>query len=121
MANMILEAFSDYLKQHNPPVLTSVGKTSLPSRKVLEAWLRRYLANGVTASDIASYHLCRSIQTEFTLIVWQGRQWVAATSESGQRLLNTLEHYADSYDQWQFARWMHTTQASDFSNTPYSL
>ena len=118
MATMILEAFSDYLKHHNPPVTSSVEKTAVPSRQVLEAWLRDYLCNRVAASDMASYHLCRSIQTEFTLIVWQGRQWVAATSDSGQRLWNTLQHYADSYDQWQFARWMHTTQASDFSNTP---
>jgi hypothetical protein len=115
---MILEAFSDYLKHHNPPSLTQAGKRPLPSRQLLEGWLRRYLRNQVAVVDLTTYQLCRSIQTEFTLIGWQGKQWIAATSDSGQRLLTTLRHYADSYDQWQFARWMHTTQASDFIQTP---
>jgi hypothetical protein len=111
---MILEAFSDYLKQHNPPVATAVEKATLPSRQLLDAWLGQYLQNQVPARDIASYHLCRSIQTEFTLISWQGKHWIAATSDSGQRLWNALQHYADSYDQWQFSRFLHAVHASDF-------
>ncbi|MDH4379191.1 MAG: hypothetical protein QE263_04725 [Vampirovibrionales bacterium] len=117
MNTMILEAFSDYLKRNNPPSTTQAAKKPLPSRQLLEGWLHSYLRNQVTVADVASYQLCRSIQMEFTLIGWQGKQWVAATSDSGQRLWTTLQHYADSYDQWQFARWMHTTQASDFVQT----
>ncbi len=119
MILMILEAFSQYLKHHNPPAVSlTPGVSPVASRRVLEAWLRRYLRNQVTVTDIASYQLCRSIQTEFTLVAWQGQHWISATSTSGQRLWAALQHYADSYDQWQFARWMHTTHASDFSNTP---
>lgn len=112
---MILEAFSDFLKQYDPPGKVRMSHASVASRQLLEGWLKCYLCNQVILTDMASVQLSRCIQTEFTLIGWQGKQWIAPTSTSGQKLLTTLQHYADSYDQWQFARFVHKAHASDFA------
>ncbi|MEB3287697.1 MAG: hypothetical protein VKJ04_09355 [Vampirovibrionales bacterium] len=39
----------------------------------------------------------------------------APKTDSGKRLLKTLVSFCQSYDQWQFSRWLHHVNASDFS------
>lgn len=35
-------------------------------------------------------------------------------STSGERLLNSLVQFCKSYEHWQFSRWLHHVNASDF-------
>lgn len=118
---MILEAFSEHLKAHNQPLtsamvadalLTSAQKptpTKSHSREVLFEWLNEQL-HVADAED----HVTRVIQAELALVVYQGQPFVTPITDSGRRLLDTLEHYCDSYDHWQFSRWLHVLEPGDF-------
>lgn len=118
---MILEAFSEHLKAHNQPLTTAMVADALLttaekpqpahsySRELLHEWLVTQLQ-----VDSPDDHVIRVVQSELALVVYQGQPYIAPVSESGQRLLDTLEHYCDSYDHWQFSRWLHVVEPGDF-------
>lgn len=119
---VILEAFSTHLKAANQPLTPELASYALaatqrkpnpasqqPSRAILHRWLMSHLQ----AAEVDN-HVTSVIQAELMLVVYQAQTFVAPVSPSGQRLLTTLEEYCDSYDQWQFSRWLHVINASDF-------
>ena len=107
---MILEAFSQVLHQNN---------TSAPATVLLSQWLLNTLLS--EPSDAVS----RVIHAEIGLNQESSEEQPSSFqyglgffghSASGWRLLKTLWAYAHSYDHWQFRRWLHATQASDFKS-----
>lgn len=127
---MILEAFSKYLHESDQ---------TIPSMDVLSRWLweklstppqcnvdqvihceihicRKELAEEVfeegdemTACDIFIPQIENEIYEADASFVFKG------SSKSGQRLLNSLKSYGQSYEQQKWARWIHNIKASDFS------
>jgi hypothetical protein len=100
---LILEAFSDYLRQsHQPP-----GSPE----KVLLAWLKEILSLPPAPDDMVG----RVIHAEIAMEHLHGRLLFEGKSRTGRQLLKSLLCYCRSYDHWQFTRWVHELRASDFS------
>jgi len=100
---MILEAFSTYLKQHY--------NGQFDPETVLHQWLDMQLSSP-QPSQIGLV-----IQIEIAKIIFEEEIWFVGTSETGANLLESLYQYCGSYDHWQFSRWLHQVQASDFHST----
>jgi hypothetical protein len=82
---------------------------------VLHYWLFNILYHPLTESSSPVY---RVIHTEISFTTEDdGTLTFLGNSRSGWRLLNSLVDYCRSYDDWQFRRWLHHLQASDFSAT----
>lgn len=99
---MILEAFSQQLRER-------YGQ-HLSSEQILHQWLLSILCQPADCAD----HVSRVIHTEIEIQSRQGQTGFVGTSDSGQRLLESLYQYCRSYEQWQFSRWLHHMRASDF-------
>ena len=100
---MILEAFSDYLKEdHN---------RDRSPEQALMAWLTRILLLPPAPDDMVG----RVIHAEISMVNFQDRTLFEGNSHSGRKLLKSLIEYCRSYDHWQFTRWLHELRASDFS------
>ncbi len=138
---MILEAFSQHLKTKIAPMTDAhvaallasnrgqvqarprrgLGShvSSHHSRAVLRDWLITMLQtpaeNLVADIPLHERNVMNVIQAELMLVYWQGDASIEPASASGSRLLRTLEDYCDSYDHWQFGRFLHQVNASDFS------
>ncbi|MEB3205983.1 MAG: hypothetical protein VKK59_01375 [Vampirovibrionales bacterium] len=106
---MILEAFSQVL-QHNT--------VKAPATVLLSQWLLNILL--AEPSDTVSRVIHAEIgiaEDAYNNDDTYGSDYgigFLAHSASGWRLLKTLWAYARSYDHWQFRRWLHRAQASDF-------
>jgi hypothetical protein len=112
---MILEAFSQVL-QHNT--------AKAPATVLLSQWLLNILLSepsdsvarvihaeiGIAEEACAKEVYMNDASTSVYGIGFSGH------SASGWRLLKTLWSYAHSYDHWQFRRWLHRAQASDFNS-----
>lgn len=115
---MILEAFASYLK---------LSEAQVPATSILARWLwERLSTKPETTVDRVLHHeisltkaphTCKnslkfqpvkSADSECPTFVFE------AQSESGQKLLNSLYHYAMSWDQQKFTRFVHNLKASDF-------
>lgn len=100
---MILEAFSECLRAEYSP--------DEPSVYVLYRWLTDILSEDPNDGD----QISRVIHAEITMqnvdsyVVFEG------LSKHGDRLLKSLYDYCQSYEDWQFRRWLHRVKASDFS------
>jgi len=100
---LILEAFSDYLKQeHN---------RALSPEKVLMTWLTGILLLPPAPNDMVG----KVIHAEISMFSCQGKTLFDGKSHTGRQLLKSLIEYCRSYDHWQFTRWVHELRASDFS------
>ena len=123
---VILEAFSRVLKSPE-----SQGR--MPEA-VLYDWLSTILLEPAAPQD----HVAQIIHTEISLLdedtieeivedpqamelltqlngpFSHGLFAFVPKSGSGERLLNALISFCRSYDQWQFSRWLHHVNASDF-------
>lgn len=105
---MILEAFSRILQSQQPV-------TDEPAQVILHRWLVSLLEQPLDSNDAGSVdHVVRVIQTELALSYTNQRPVIMAKSLSGQRLLHTLQWYCDSYEQWQFRRWLHQANTAHF-------
>ena len=99
---MILEAFSIELQKEE--------NRNNPPEKTLMLWLAKLLRRPAFPGD----HVTKVIHTELELVVADGNVSFHPRSASGQRLLKSLYKYCRSYDNWQYTRWLHHVQASDF-------
>lgn len=123
---MILEAFAKYLHESDQ---------ALPSMEVLSRWLWEKLSvppqcnvdqvihceiiicqqglteDDTTECDIFLPQIENDLEPVDSSLVFKG------SSKSGERLLNSLKMYGQSYEQQKWARWVHNIKASDFSNT----
>ena len=128
VTSLILEAFSHVLKhEHN--------LTRQPPQLILHRWLLAMLveppaddpclkpADSVPIEDtedtgtetIPDTVVKKVLQTEFNLHYVDDYPIITAASASGQRLLSSLQWYCDSYEQWQFRRWLHQAQVNSFT------
>ena len=99
---MILEAFSEVLKDTYP-----IGGKA--AHAILEDWVL-----GILAQKIPSNNVERVVQHELAVLVSADERTIIARSRSGQKLLNSLEHYCESFDHWMFRRWLHEAKANHF-------
>lgn len=99
--SMILQAFSKYLQEY---------AANLPSYIILTRWLTEKLKkNPETTID-------KIIHAELTLIQDEnGLDAVVGTTKSGQKLLQNLLSYTESYDRQKFSRWLKQQDPSDFN------
>lgn len=134
---MILEAFAEYLHEADP---------RQHSRDVLAEWLLEKLASTKTGSNVERVLQLEIIICKEDDITEQEDAWVMAlprtasirqrldellsdieedvdadyvfrgSSESGNRLLKSLDEYSQSYEHQKWARWVHQIKASDFKN-----
>lgn len=100
---MIIEAFSTILQDPD-------NRDRIPER-VLYDWLAETLLVPPAPLD----HVAQVLHTEVELFDHEGGYSFEGRSESGNRLLVALFNYCRSYDQWQFSRFVHHINASDFS------
>lgn len=126
---MILEAFSQYLHHHYPRHALALDTLSLTgeggelvSRNKVEAeempaitdilyeWLYKHLSIPCQEQDPVS----RILHTEVVMVHFDEAYYFEPASPSGEVLLESLEAYCESYDNWQFSRWLHNVKASDF-------
>lgn len=103
---MILHAFSVYLQQPQ-------NRGRAPE-KVLFEWLMRILLVPPAPND-PNDMVARVIHAEIALIECDGHTGFEGKSDTGCQLLKSLTEYCRSFDHWQFSRWVHEVQASDFS------
>lgn len=97
---MILKAFSKQLQSYSADV---------PPTIVLARWLREILLRK------PQNNVEKIIHTELTLLQdINGIYSVVGTNKNGQRLLDILCRFAESYDNQTFSRWLHEKQATDF-------
>ncbi len=102
---MILEAFSRTLRQR-----WEVG--GIPARELLHHWLLEKLSEA-SPSDTISKILHMELE-----VLSRGGQFVfLARSPSGKTMLKALYRYCDSYEQWQFSRWLHHVKATAFNRS----
>jgi len=105
--DMILTAFGKTLKERYEP--------GVPPEKILAEWLTVILLvppmpDNTDPDNMVSrliHHEIEMIQTPQG-VVFEGR------TDTGAALLNSLYQFCRSYDHWQFRRWLHHIQASDF-------
>lgn len=103
MTGMIIEAFSIVLQRPE-------NRDRIPER-VLYDWLVQILLVPPSPED----HVAKILHTEVELLNHEGGYNFEGRSESGNRLLVALFNYCRSYDQWQFSRFVHHINASDFT------
>jgi hypothetical protein len=99
---MILEAFSEMLKIHHEQ-----GETD--AHDILNNWILEILRKGKPVNNVD-----RVIHAEFALLISGDETVILPKSHSGEKLLNSLKHYCESYDHWMFRRWLHQANASHF-------
>jgi len=97
---MIIKAFSDYLKEFN---------NDIPSTILLSRWLKDSLTK--KPED----RISKIIHRELIFIKdKRGLFMIVGKSNSGTVLLESLYNFALSYEQQNFTRWIHNLKASDF-------
>jgi hypothetical protein len=100
---LILTAFSKHLQAR--------ANAQKAPEKVLYEWLAAYLLQPPAANDT----IARIIHTELAMIDCNGHVGFEGRTDTGSQLLQSLYQFCRSYDHWQFTRWVHDVQASDFS------
>lgn len=103
---MILEAFSQTLHSHWHP-------TECSAVVLLHRWLL-----GILTEPDPQDMVSRIIQTEVALLNMPAHPTFVARSTTGKTLLNSLYQYCDSYEQWQFRRWLHESKPHHFNTQP---
>ncbi len=115
---MILEAFAKYLQS---------ADQELPASAILARWLWERLSvppenqvDRVLHCEISLTGIAADSDQalKFHSTVDDRTYVFSGLSASGRKLLNTLYHYALSYEQQKWARWVHKVKASDFNVPP---
>lgn len=99
---MILTAFSHVLQR-------DWHRYGRSAKAVLHAWLLATLTEAHPQDNVG-----RVIHAELKLLYLNGRTAFAPRHASGQILLHSLFNYCESYEQWQFRRWLHEAQPQTF-------
>ncbi len=102
---MILEAFSKVLHEER-------ARTGDSAENILHDWLQDQLA----CYDAELDNVTRVIQTEVAMLNISGQIVFTGRSTTGQTLLDSLYLYCDSYEQWQFRRWLHHAKPHSFAS-----
>ncbi len=98
---MILQEFSKELRKY---------AAYIPPSIILTRWLRDILTKKPTNN------VERVIHHELTLLENdEGDYTIVGTSLSGQRLLESLYKYIESYENQHFCRWLHQVKPEDFN------
>jgi hypothetical protein len=140
---LILKAFSTVLHQAANEWIKAKEQSNVPpaafnARLLLFGWLTQQLQTPLPAvpnkqayDSLEMYHnkcterqVMAVLQAELSLALAQSSpqllvQAFHARTITGQRLLDTLCEFCDSYEQWLFNRWLHHVKASDFDVTSY--
>lgn len=99
---MILRAFSDYLKE-NPDSGRPID--------LLARWLEDRLATcPVNNVDRVIHAEIENFTDTDGIMRFRGK------SPSGKILLESLQSFAMSFEQYKFSKWIHGIKASDFNN-----
>jgi hypothetical protein len=77
---------------------------------VLHAWLEDVLH----FPGRYDHQVSRVIHTEIALLRVNGAVGFEGRSETGRILLDSMYEYCQSYENWQFTRWLHELRATDF-------
>lgn len=98
---MILQEFSDFLKQN----------TKKPSVSLLYAWLK------IKIETPAKSNVDRILQKEIYIAKNKvGNFLFIGKSPSGRNLIQSLYNFALSFEQQKMARWIHEQKANNFKN-----
>ena len=101
---MILEAFSDILKERYPD-------EGVSATVILEQWIL-----GILTAGKPSHSVERVIHAEFALLICGEETAILPRSKDAERLLKSLTHYCESYEHWVFRRWLHHAKANHFAS-----
>ena len=99
---MILEAFAQVL-------LDERNRARVPEHVLFE-WLTDILSLPPAPDDLVG----KVVHTEITMYDCNGFPAFEGKSRSGHILMHSLQSYCRSFDHWQFTRWLHERQATDF-------
>lgn len=100
---MILQAFSQVLRrewQH----------PECPAVDILHRWLLAILTEAEPKDTIS-----KVIHTEVELLELSDRITFIGKSKTGHILLQSLYQYCESYERWQFNRWLHQVKPYYFN------
>lgn len=107
---MILTAFSKYLQEHNDDLIHS--KTS--ATKLLCEWIRLVIyknpKNNVDKIVHKEIMLAENKQGDFLIV---------GKSESGRVLVNALNNFALSYENYIMSKWLSDKKPRHFTDKPY--
>jgi hypothetical protein len=114
---MIIETFSRVLRHPD-----HAGR---PAREVLLEWIADVLSgqpwqmlDTMTDDTLTPTQVHAVLTYAFKVTVdAQGKLSVRPHSTAAQQLLHSLLDYAESYESWQYRRWLHHQKASDFTGT----
>lgn len=106
---MILTAFSKYLQEHNEAIIQS--KTT--ATKLLCQWIRLVIyknpKNNVDKIVHREIMLAENRQGDFLVV---------GKSESGRVLVNALNNFAISYENYIMSKWLSDKKPHHFTNRP---
>lgn len=106
---MILTAFSKYLQEHNEELIQS--KTT--ATKLLCQWIRLVIyknpKNNVDKIVHREIMLAENRQGDFLIV---------GKSESGRVLVNALNNFALSYENYIMSKWLSDKKPHHFTNRP---
>jgi hypothetical protein len=100
---MILEAFSKILHEER-------RRTGDSAKTILHRWLLGILTEAIPEDNVG-----RVIHAEIALLHVSGKTAFASRSQTGETLLNSLYLYCESYERWQFGRWLHELKPHYFN------
>lgn len=101
---MILEAFSEVLHRE----WSHQGDSA---RDILHRWLLGVLVEAEPKN--LTYTV---IHTEICVMNLPEKTIFAGRSDTGHTLLRSLYLYCDSFERWQFGRWLHSVKPHSFTS-----
>lgn len=106
---MILTAFSKYLQQHNDDLIQSKTTAS----KLLCEWIKLVIYKN------PKNNVDKIVHREIMLAENKsGDFFIVAKSESGRVLLNALNNFALSYENYIMSKWLFDKKPHHFNNHP---
>ncbi len=99
---MILEAFSQTLRRE-------WEQDENPATEILHGWLFNILTEASPIDNVS-----KVIHAEVALIDVSGNPSFIGRSKTGETLLKSLYLYCESFERWQFSRWLHHLKPHHF-------
>lgn len=106
---MILKEFAKYLQRHNDDLIQN--KTT--ATKLLCKWLRHIIHKHPRTNAEKIIH-CEIMLAENK----SGNFLLVGKSESGRTLMNALNNFAMSYENYIMSRWLEDKKPHHFTNYP---
>jgi hypothetical protein len=100
---MILEAFSQVLRQEH-------YQGGPCAKEILHKWLKHILSQPFPHSQVD-----RVIYREIAMLRVSRKIAFTGRSATGECLLRSLYLYCESYERWQFRRWLHDLKPHNFN------